>query len=77
VGRAGCQRADLSHQTKQTEARICTELTTVNQTLVGMVTASANRTQTLEQAADALKPKALTGGAVAPGARTVPGPLLV
>lgn len=108
---AGCQRADLSQQTKKTEARICTELTTVNQALeqvaaltptstVGeakaaqqkleqsiaalqtsenqlqklrveafrkvlegfrgeVATASANKTQTLEQAANELKPKAL------------------
>ena len=108
---AGCQRADLTQQTKKTEARICTELTTVNQALeqvaaltptstVGeakaaqqkleqsiaalqtsenqlqklrveafrkvlegfrgeVATASANKTQTLEQAANELKPKAL------------------
>ena len=29
---AGCQR-DLTQQTQKTEARICTELTTVNQAL--------------------------------------------
>jgi hypothetical protein len=108
---AGCQRADLTQQTKKTEARICTELTTVNQALeqvaaltptstVGEAKAaqqkleqsiaalqssenqlqtlrveafrkvlkgfrgevaavSANKTQTLEQAANELKPKAL------------------
>jgi negative regulator of replication initiation len=108
---AGCQRGDLTQQTKKTEARICTELTTVNQALeqvaaltptstVGeakaaqqklgqsiaalqttenqlqklrveafrkvlegfrgeVAAASANKTQTLEQAANELKPKAL------------------
>ncbi len=108
---AGCQRADLPQQTKKTEARICTELATVNQALVQVAAltptstvgeakaaqqqleqsiaalqtsenqlqklrveafrkllqsfrgevakASANKDQTLEQAANDLKPKAL------------------
>jgi len=108
---AGCQRGDLSKQTAKTEARICTELATVNQALetvaaltpsstVGearaaqqsleksiaaletsenqlqklrveafrkllqgfkdeVAQASANKDQTLEEAANGLKPKAM------------------
>jgi len=107
---AGCQRTDLTQQTRKTEARICTELAAVNQALVQVAAltpsstvgearaaqqqleksiaaletsenqlqklrvetfrkllqgfrtevakASANKAQTLEQAANALKPKA-------------------
>ncbi len=108
---SGCQRTDLTQQTQKTEARICTELATVNQALeqvaaltptstVGearaaqqkleqsiaalqasenqlqtlrveafrkllqgfrgeVAKASANKDQTLEQAANELKPKAM------------------
>lgn len=107
---SGCQRADLTQQTRKTEARICSELAAVNQALVQVAAltpsstvgearasqqqleksiaalqtsenqlqklrveafrkllqgfrsevakASANKAQTLEQAANELKPKA-------------------
>jgi negative regulator of replication initiation len=60
---AGCQPADLSQQTKKTEAAICSELATVNQALEQVATLTPASTvgearaaqQTLEQSIAALK----------------------